>query len=380
MEVNNNNAALQTTKEVAKRIALKAILSKLTIPLIILAFLSLIGIAIIAMFIAFISFVTKDEIKIGGWDVGEITEFGANEIPAQYIPIYQEAAEKYGVPWNLLAAHHRVETRFSTLPSMVSPVGAIGHMQFMPLTWIGWSYGGDRLGNANIPNDILTNPAMIKKYGGLGVDGNGDGKADPWDIEDAIHTAAKYLSQNGAADGDLRRAVYTYNHSQQYVNEVLKYADLYVQGFATVETGKAVTLDGVAWPVPGTLTITSRFGPRIDPITGQSANHSGMDIAGAGINGKPVVSMLDGTVISSGFIGALGNAVIIEHDNGLQTTYGHLSAIKARVGQKVKAGQQVGNVGSTGRSTGPHLHFMTRVSGQLVDPEKYLAKFKFKPI
>ena len=87
MEVNNNNAALQATKEVAKRIALKAILSKLTIPLIILAFLSLIGIAIIAMFIAFISFVTKDEIKIGGWEVGEITEFGANEIPAQYLSL-----------------------------------------------------------------------------------------------------------------------------------------------------------------------------------------------------------------------------------------------------------------------------------------------------
>ena len=372
-----DNAAVQVTKEVAKGL----ILAKLKIPIIIILLLGILAGGILAIFIGLVAFMSsEEEINLGGWEVGEITEFGANEIPAAYIPIYKEAAEKYGVPWNLLAAHHRVETRFSTLEVMISPVGAIGHMQFMPLTWVGWGYGGSRLGNANIPNDVLTNPAIIKKYGGYGTDGNGDGKADPWDLEDAIHSAAKYLAANGAADGNLRKAVFAYNHSEKYVNDVLGFADLYVKGFAAVEAGKAVTVDGVAWPVPGTFTITSRFGTRIDPITGQTATHSGMDIAGPGVNGKPVVSMLDGTVISSGYLGALGNAVIIEHDNALQTSYGHLSAIKARVGQKVKAGQQIGNVGSTGRSTGPHLHFMTRVSGQLVDPEKYLAKFKFKPL
>ena len=372
-----DNAAVQVTKEVAKGL----ILAKLKIPIIIILLLGILAGGILAIFIGLVAFMSsEEEINLGGWEVGEITEFGANEIPAAYIPIYKEAAEKYGVPWNLLAAHHRVETRFSTLEVMISPVGAIGHMQFMPLTWVGWGYGGSRLGNANIPNDVLTNPAIIKKYGGYGTDGNGDGKADPWDLEDAIHSAAKYLAANGAADGNLRKAVFAYNHSEKYVNDVLGFADLYVKGFAAVEAGKAVTVDGVAWPVPGTFTITSRFGTRIDPITGQTATHSGMDIAGPGVNGKPVVSMLDGTVISSGYLGALGNAVIIEHDNALQTSYGHLSAIKARVGQKVKAGQQIGNIGSTGRSTGPHLHFMTRVSGQLVDPEKYLAKFKFKPL
>src|SRR5690625_5002945 len=96
-----------------------------------------------------------------------------NEIPSEYIPIYQAAEEEYGVPWNLLAAHHRIETRFSTMETMVSPVGAIGHMQFMPLTWVGWEYpGGDRLGNADIPDHILTDPAVIERYGGMGVDGN----------------------------------------------------------------------------------------------------------------------------------------------------------------------------------------------------------------
>ncbi|MFE3974549.1 MULTISPECIES: M23 family metallopeptidase [unclassified Peribacillus] len=100
------------------------------------------------MFLMIFGTMTEEgETKIIG---GEISQIGENEIPAEYLPVYKAAEEKYGVPWNLLAAHHRVETRFSTLETMVSSVGAIGHLQFMVLTWIGWSYpGGDRLGNAD---------------------------------------------------------------------------------------------------------------------------------------------------------------------------------------------------------------------------------------
>ncbi|MDQ0201046.1 lytic transglycosylase domain-containing protein [Neobacillus ginsengisoli] len=189
----------------------------------------------------------KEETQPGkGYYGGDISEFGANEIPAQYIPIYKAAQEKYGVPWNLLAAEHRVESRFSTLQTMVSPVGAIGHFQFMPLTWLGWSYpGGYRLGNAYIPNNILTDPAMIKKYGGYGVDANGDGKADPWDIEDAIYSAANYLRANGAAEGRIRDAVFAYNHADWYVEKVLGFADRYVKGYVEVKTGSGEGNTGV---------------------------------------------------------------------------------------------------------------------------------------
>lgn len=372
------NVAADMTKAAIK----KVILAKLKVPLIILAGILFLLFLIFGFLFSMIAMTSDKSVGIdSGWDIGEITEFGKNEIPAAYIPIYEAAAEKYGVPWNLLAAHHRVETRFSTLEVMISPVGAIGHMQFMPLTWIGWSYGGTRLGDANIPESVLTDPDQIKKHGGYGTDGNGDGKADPWDLEDAIHTAAKYLAKNGAADGRIRDAVFAYNHSEKYVSEVLSFADQYVSGYVSVGGGTTAKLiDGVAWPVPGTLTITSHFGTRTDPITGASAYHSGMDIAGPGVNGKPVVAMFDGTVIKSGYNGGLGLSVTLRHEGGMETVYGHLSALNAPLGKKVKAGKEIGKIGSTGRSTGPHLHLMVRINGNLADPAKYLKKFKFKEI
>ena len=153
-------------------------------------------------------------------DIGE--RHTATSIPEEYIPIYKEAAEAYGIPWTLLAAHHRIETRFSTMDPLLSPVGAEGHMQFMPCTFVGWTYPGcGGLGKGEIPEEDKTNPAVIKKYGGYGVDGNGDGIADPYDIEDAIFSAANYLSKSGAADGDLEKAIFNYNHSEKYVQDVL---------------------------------------------------------------------------------------------------------------------------------------------------------------
>lgn len=143
-------------------------------------------------------------------------------IPEQYIPIYQEAAETYGIPWTLLAAHHRIETRFSTMDPLLSPVGAEGHMQFMPCTFVGWSYPGcEGLGKGEIPEHDKTNPEVIKQHGGYGVDANGDGIADPYDIEDAIFSAASYLAKSGAADGNYEKAIFNYNRSEKYVKDVL---------------------------------------------------------------------------------------------------------------------------------------------------------------
>ena len=150
------------------------------------------------------------------------------EIPIEYIPVYVAAEEKYDVPWTLLAAHHRVETRFSTMKTLVSPVGAEGHMQFMPCTFVGWKHPSCKgLGQGDIPKKDKTNPAIIKKYGGYGVDANGDGIADPFDIEDAVFSAAKFLSQAGVKDGQLKKAIFQYNHSDQYVEDILHYYKQY---------------------------------------------------------------------------------------------------------------------------------------------------------
>lgn len=150
------------------------------------------------------------------------------KIPAEYIPIYIAAGEKYNVPWTLLAAHHRVETRFSTTKSLISPVGAEGHMQFMPCTFVGWDHPTcSGLGKGNIPESEKTDPKVIAKYGGYGVDANGDGKADPFDIEDAVFSAANFLSKAGVQEGNIEKAVFQYNHSKEYVKQVLYYYEQY---------------------------------------------------------------------------------------------------------------------------------------------------------
>lgn len=149
-------------------------------------------------------------------------------IPPEFIPIYKAAEQVYGVPAFLLAAHHRVETIFSTMDPLLSPAGAEGHMQFMPCTFVGWAHPTCKgLGQGEIAEEDKINPAVIQKYGGYGVDANGDGKADPYDIEDAIFSAANFLSKYGGADGNLKDAVYAYNHSEQYVEDVLYFANIY---------------------------------------------------------------------------------------------------------------------------------------------------------
>ncbi|MFP3357435.1 lytic transglycosylase domain-containing protein [Planococcus sp. SIMBA_143] len=144
--------------------------------------------------------------------------------PEENITLYQEAADRYEIPWTLLAAHHRIETKFSTMDPLLSPVGAEGHMQFMPCTFVGWSHPTcSGQGQGEIPQADKTNPEVIAKYGGYGVDADGDGLADPYNLEDALHSAANYLAQNGAAEGDLERAIYRYNHSDEYVEDILHY-------------------------------------------------------------------------------------------------------------------------------------------------------------
>ena len=124
-------------------------------------------------------------------------------------------------------------------------------------------------------------------------------------------------------------------------------------------------------PLAGELEMTSPFGVRIDPFLHEPSMHTGMDFR-ANV-GDPIYATAAGRVIKAGWDGGYGQMVEIEHGEGLSTRYGHMSEIGVTVGQRVRAGQVIGRVGSTGRSTGPHLHYETRVNGEAVNPEKFLA-------
>lgn len=120
------------------------------------------------------------------------------------------------------------------------------------------------------------------------------------------------------------------------------------------------------YPIKASWRLTSRFGSRKDPFTGVQSNHTGIDMACP--TGTPIYAAMSGSVVYSGWSNIFGNYVIINHGNGYQTLYGHMSKILARKGQSVSQGTRIGLVGSTGYSTGPHLHLTVYKNGRLVDP------------
>jgi murein DD-endopeptidase MepM/ murein hydrolase activator NlpD len=123
-------------------------------------------------------------------------------------------------------------------------------------------------------------------------------------------------------------------------------------------------------PVTGEIDLTSPFGVRMDPFVHEAAMHTGLDFRGE--IGEPIHATAAGTVTIAGWSGGYGKMVEIDHGNGLATRYGHLSQIDVSVGDTVRIGQVIGLLGTTGRSTGPHLHYETRVGGEPVDPQKFL--------
>jgi murein DD-endopeptidase MepM/ murein hydrolase activator NlpD len=123
------------------------------------------------------------------------------------------------------------------------------------------------------------------------------------------------------------------------------------------------------WPAVGWLT--DSFGGRTNPVTGQPSSHEGLDISGA--RGDPVYAAASGTVQSAGWAGDFGNMVVVAHEFGLVTRYAHLSKVLVKAGDAVSRGQTIGQVGSTGRSTGPHLHYEVWANGKPINPLSLLT-------
>lgn len=128
---------------------------------------------------------------------------------------------------------------------------------------------------------------------------------------------------------------------------------------------------GMTWPAPGYSTVTSYFGSRFHPVLKVQKLHTGIDIGAP--SGASVVAADSGTVIISGYSGAYGNYIVINHGGGISTLYGHHSSNVVAKGAVVKKGQKIANVGSTGWSTGPHLHFEVQVNGAVQNPLNYVS-------
>lgn len=138
----------------------------------------------------------------------------------------------------------------------------------------------------------------------------------------------------------------------------------------TVVREKQGADDKLHWPSDASNRVTSQYGTRTHPISGEVHKHTGTDIGAA--SGTGVLAAENGVVIHSGWINGYGNTIIIDHGDDLSTLYAHNSRLTAKSGDKVKRGEKVAEVGSTGNSTGPHIHFEVRINGKAVDALPYL--------
>lgn len=172
-----------------------------------------------------------------------------------------------------------------------------------------------------------------------------------------IRTA--YLSKLEKSEEELNKSIDKLNAEADKLTAEIR---------AASSTNTKYTGGSMTWPLPGYYIITSPFGNRLHPVLKVYKLHTGVDIAGSGCNGKDVVAANSGTVIKAEYNTGYGNYVIIDHGGGITTLYGHSSKLLVKKGDYVTKGQAIMKVGTTGYSTGPHLHFEVRENGKYVNP------------
>ena len=192
------------------------------------------------------------------------------------------------------------------------------------------------------------------------------------ELEGDISANSAILSQLNAQDKEMQDKI---NQKIKELNEQNKPSNPSNPSNPSKPSGSGTL---TVWPSYCTY-ITSVQGNRVHPITGQYGTHGGTDIGAS--YGSAIYAAGSGTVVTaynnSAYNGGYGNYAMINHGNGIQTLYAHMSVCSVTVGQTVSAGQTIGYVGSTGRSTGPHLHFEVRVNGSRVDPQSYYPGISF---
>ncbi len=187
--------------------------------------------------------------------------------------------------------------------------------------------------------------------------------------QDAINMYTADINNKEAAIKEYE----AYIAEQKAVVEALEAAILAEKKRLAEENKSAITYDGgqFAWPAPKYTRISDEYGERIHPILGTKQFHNGLDMAAPG--GSPILAAYDGEVVAADYSATMGNYVMINHGDGLITIYMHASALEVSKGQVVVRGEEIAKVGTTGRSTGNHLHFSVRKDGSYVNPWNFFS-------
>jgi len=200
---------------------------------------------------------------------------------------------------------------------------------------------------AKAPSDqvaVLSVPALSAAVGG---------EYDPLDTDEALRLSETTHDEFEAMSVEAERLEGALQEALQEAEKLAQLRRITPSIFPTTST-----------------KVTSSFGYRKDPFTRRSAYHRGIDFGGD--VGDPIFATADGKVSQTGYDRAMGNYIYVKHGNGLETVYMHLSKTLVKKGQNVKKGEQIGKLGSTGRSTGPHLHYEVHKNGEAVNPKPYI--------
>lgn len=183
--------------------------------------------------------------------------------------------------------------------------------------------------------------------------------------------ASEYKTSRAKAESQIEASKNQLKQTEKREDELIALSKKLEKQLAALMDKNTKYAGGVMkWPTPGYTKVSSPYGMRIHPIYKVKKMHTGIDIDAP--SGAKIIAVNDGKVIMAGWNGGYGNCVIIDHGGGLATLYAHQSKILVSEGDKVEKGQTIGKVGSTGLSTGPHLHFEVRKNGSTVNPKNYV--------
>lgn len=198
------------------------------------------------------------------------------------------------------------------------------------------------------------------------------------ELEAQINARGKMMTDLETAEADVKESYQEIEKEEQRVNsqidKMVKEMEEEARRKAAATGKPSVDYSGstFTWPLPGYSRISCVYGMRVHPVTGVYKMHTGVDLPAA--TGTKIIAAQSGTVLIAGYSAAWGNYVVINHGGGLSTLYAHMSKLGTSVGATVTAGQKIGEVGSTGYSTGPHLHFEVRKNGGTVNPMSFFSK------